>query len=235
MIVLLCLTALAPVCTNVTPGWIALRNHSRGSDIQNLCTIRTGNGDSLIGPDFSQRGDHMVKRKRMGLIRIGGTVLILGVAASLLAEHIEMKQAPLFVIERSTNANVVHYDANIRADGELDPRQPISAYWIMAAVDGHREELTPIEKARAYGYTVEPGRDSKSYHLRLVSQKQRDIAIVREGETIRAEAVIDGRRAWLKKMYVSTHKVLAVPTVKFIDLFGTDLATGEGVSERVMP
>ena len=177
----------------------------------------------------------MVKRTIERLVRVGGAILLLSAAAGLLAAHIESKQAPLFVIERSTNANVVHYDANIGPNGELDPRQPISAYWVMAAVDGHREELTALEKSRAYGFTVEPSRDSNSYRLRLVAQKQRDIAIVREGDAIRAEAVIDGHRAVLKKMYVNTHRVLAVPTVKYIELIGVDLATGESVSERVMP
>jgi hypothetical protein len=177
----------------------------------------------------------MVKRTSERLVRVGGTVLLLSAVAGLLAAHIETRQAPLFVIERSTNANAVHYDANVGADGQLDPRQPISAYWIMAAVDGHREELTALEKSLAYGFTVEPGQDSNSYHLRLVAQKRRDIAVVRQGDAIRAEAVIDGHRAWLKKMYVNTHKVLAVPTVKYIELFGTDLATGESVSEKVLP
>ena len=105
----------------------------------------------------------------------------------------------------------------------------------MAAVDGHREELTPLEKARAYGFTVEPAHDSKSYRLKLVAQRQREISIVRQGDTVHAESVIGGRRAWLRKMYVNTHKVLAVPTVKYIELFGIDMATGESVSEKVTP
>jgi hypothetical protein len=152
-----------------------------------------------------------------------------------MGENIESRRTPLFVIERSTNANVVHYDANLGADGQLDPRQPVSAYWIMSAVDGHREELTSLEKSRAYGFSVEPDPDSNSYRMKLVSQRQREIAIVRQGNTVHAEAVISGRRALLTKMYVNTHKVLAVPTVKYIELFGTDLATGESISERVTP
>jgi hypothetical protein len=176
----------------------------------------------------------MLKRPIAGLIRIGGTVLILSAAAGLLAAHIESRQATLFVIERNTNANVVHYDANIAANGQLDPRQPVTAYWVMAAADGHREELTPLEKSRAYGFTVEP-KDSNSYRLRLVAQRRRDISIVRQGDAVRAEAVIGGHRAWLQRMYVNSHKVLAVPTVKYIEMFGIDLATGESVSEKVLP
>ncbi|HTS28226.1 MAG TPA: DUF4833 domain-containing protein [Bryobacteraceae bacterium] len=166
--------------------------------------------------------------------RVGGLVVLLG-AAGLLAEHVEVRQTPLFVIERSTNANVVHYDANIGADGQIDPRRPVSAYWIMAAADGRREELTSLERAKAYGFSIEPGPDPQSYHLRLVAQKQRDIEIVRQGGQVRAQSMIDGRLAWLQKMYVSTHKVLAVPSVKYIDFFGVDVATGQDVTERFFP
>jgi predicted small lipoprotein YifL len=34
----------------------------------------------------------------------------------------QMKTSPLFILDRSTNANVVHYDAQFTADGSLDPR-----------------------------------------------------------------------------------------------------------------
>src|SRR5579864_7633395 len=48
---------------------------------------------------------------------------------------------PLFVIAKNTNANAVHYDAELTKDGKLDPNQPVVAYWIMAAENGHRQEL----------------------------------------------------------------------------------------------
>src|ERR1700704_665677 len=68
---------------------------------------------------------------------------------------------PLFVIERSVNSNVVHYDARIGADGKLDPMQPVVAYWIMGAEDGRRQELNLLERTRAYGFSIQPqGADS---------------------------------------------------------------------------
>ena len=39
----------------------------------------------------------------------------------------QTKTSPLFIIERSKNANVVHYDARLTADGELDPNEPVIA------------------------------------------------------------------------------------------------------------
>ena len=38
---------------------------------------------------------------------------------------------PLFTIERSLNHNVLHYEANLAADGTMDPKEPIVAYWVM--------------------------------------------------------------------------------------------------------
>ncbi len=160
--------------------------------------------------------------------------LLLATVAALGASDFERHQ-PLFVIERSTNANVVHYDVNLAPNGEIDPNRPIEAYWIMAALDGHRQELNSLERSRAYGFTVEPSVDSHSFRIELVSQKRRAIDIYRQGDMVRAETTIAGRRAYLTRIYVETHKVLAVPTVKSVELFGTDVATGQSLHETVAP
>ena len=61
----------------------------------------------------------------------------------------------LFVLERSTNANVIHYDAQITSDGTIDPKEPVIAYWAMLAEkEGKREELNALEKSLAYGFTI---------------------------------------------------------------------------------
>jgi len=71
---------------------------------------------------------------------------------ALLPAAAQAKTQPLFIIERSKNANVVHYDARLDADGRLDPKEPVVAYWIMLAEDGRRENLNWIEKRKAYGF-----------------------------------------------------------------------------------
>ena len=48
---------------------------------------------------------------------------------------------PLFTIERSLNHNVLHYEANLAADGTMDPKEPIVAYWVMLEKGGAREDL----------------------------------------------------------------------------------------------
>src|SRR5216117_743105 len=78
---------------------------------------------------------------------------------------------PLFSIERSTNANVVHYEARVTEDGKLDPADPVAVYWIMVAEDGRRQELNYLEKSRAYGFTVKCDPSDRSCNMALVSQK----------------------------------------------------------------
>src|SRR5216110_1933101 len=110
---------------------------------------------------------------------------------------------PLFIIERSINANVVHHDAKLSDDGNLDPQEPVVAYWVMAAKDGHRQELNLLERAKAYGFTVHPDASGKFYHMELVSQRRRDIHVYREGDMVRAETLIAGQPAYLQKVFVS--------------------------------
>ena len=160
--------------------------------------------------------------------------LLLAAAAALWGSDLGTQQ-PLFVIERSTNANVVHYDANLTPNGELDRRQPVNAYWIMAARDGHREELSAFEKSRAYGFNIEPEEDSHAFRLELVAQKNRAIRVYRNGDMVHAETTIGGRRAYLTRIFVNAHKVLAVPTIHSIELFGIDPKTGQTVHETVNP
>src|SRR4051794_19747957 len=125
-------------------------------------------------------------------------------------EILSVEYRTLFILERSTNANVIHYDAKLR-DGVVDPDQPVVAYWILKATDGRREELSTAEKRLAYGFSIERARSGGSFRLVLVAQKQREIKIYQENEVVRAETTIGGHRAILQRLFVATKRVLWVP------------------------
>src|SRR5712691_865167 len=91
-------------------------------------------------------------------VRWGRRMALAATAASFCfsgPNPIGSRYLPLFVIERSVNANVVHYDAKLGPDGKLDPREPVVAYWIMGAEDGRRQDLNAIERLRAYGFSTQ--------------------------------------------------------------------------------
>ena len=140
---------------------------------------------------------------------------------------------PLFIIGRNKNANVVHYDAQLTADGKLDPKGPVIAYWVMLAQDGKRTNLSWVEKKMAYGFKVKPDPSVNGYQMTIVAATQRSIAVKQVGSAVRAEVVIDGRPAILEKMYIDASGGLR-PTVHYLELYGKDVQTGEKRFEKVM-
>ena len=161
-------------------------------------------------------------------------ILLLGIL--FLAFPILMRSADqqLFIIERTTNGNVVHYDAHLDASGHLDPRVPVIVYWTMGWASGKRQGLNFLERTRAYGIhvrTKSPGR----YVLTVVSQKRVDIEVFEEDGQIRAETTIDGHRAYLQKIFANIDSSFLLPKVNYVELFGTDVISGVNCYQKVLP
>ena len=146
----------------------------------------------------------------------------------------QKKTQPLFIIERSKNANVVHYDARLTAAGEIDTNEPVIAYWVMLATDGHREKLNWIEKKKAYGFHIKPDPSVNGYKMTLVAVPQGQITVKKDGDTIRAELVIDGSPAVLEKIYINASDGLLGPKVHYIELHGKDIKTGEKRFQKIV-
>ncbi len=141
--------------------------------------------------------------------------------------------AELFRIERSTNANVVAYEANRTADGRLDPRDPVRVEWILLADGGRREELTFLERAFAYGFDVEDAAPADGFWLTLKAERSRRIRLrIRDG-CPRAFTLIAGREALLELLFVDVDGGGLAATVRGVDLRGTDAVTGAPLEERV--
>ncbi len=141
----------------------------------------------------------------------------------------------LFIIERSTNANVIHYDAKVATDGAIDSREPVIAYWVMLGEDGRREEFNALEKNLAYGFTIRHDKASNAYWMTLVSQKERPIHIFQQEGKVFAVTRIGGRDAYLRKIYVKTRKSGLFRTADYFELFGQDLVTKQDCQEKVVP
>jgi hypothetical protein len=145
------------------------------------------------------------------------------------------KNRSLFIIERSKNVNVVHYDARVTSDGKLDPREPVIAYWIMRAEDGRREELNWMENEKGYGFDIKPDPSVNGYKMTLMAAPQQQITVKKAGNAIRAEVAINGRTAVLEKIYINASDGLTGPKVRYIMLYGKDLKTGKMRSQRSVP
>jgi Domain of unknown function (DUF4833) len=165
-------------------------------------------------------------------ILVGGATLLTGFET----RADTLRAQPLFVIARSKNANVVHYEARVRQNGRLDPDEPVVAYWVMRAEDGRREGLTWLERRLAYGFTtsLEAGGEGLRLHVRAFTR--RDLSVRRDGTGhFHAEMPIAGHHAWLERIFVASDEHGMTPSVRYIDLLGRLPGDGTRVSERILP
>jgi hypothetical protein len=150
----------------------------------------------------------------------------------LLNSIVSAENKNLFKIERNKNANVVMYDARIDANGNIDKKKPIDAYWILFTKQGQRKEISAFEK-KAYGYNAAE-KENNSYNLILKAVKDRSMTIVLVNGEPKAEILINNKEAYLSSVYVSASDAL-IPKVSYLILTGTDPKTGAKVTEKITP
>ena len=162
----------------------------------------------------------------------GWAAKVLALALALGGDGPPQCPPELFRITRSTNANVVLYEAHEASSGTLDSAAPVRAVWLMLAEDGRREELTGLEWRLAYGVEVRRPAEPAAAVVTLRSQPRRPVAIRQREGCFVASTPIGGREARLRSIHVVVGRGLW-PTVRSVELFGVDLETGEELRESV--
>ena len=159
-------------------------------------------------------------------------LLILPISA--LADNIEPTVHRLFHIERNKNTNIVVYDALAQPDGNLLPKDPVIVYWLKLAEGGHRKDLKGIEKRMAYGFKI-LSREENRLVLKMVADVGRKVVVDAVDGTYHAFMKINDRQAILEKIFIFAEEGLIMPTVKYIELFGSDVETQETLYEKFLP
>jgi len=162
------------------------------------------------------------------------TLLLLALALPVLAEEEAPEPLRLFHIERNTNANIVVYDALFEDDGSLKKKDPIDVYWVRLAEEGQRKGLSRVERRMAYGYK-EKDREGAVLTIEMRADIGRLITILPDEGVSRAQIEIEGRTAWLEKVFIHATEGGVLPSVDFIELHGTDSETGEPAFEKFEP
>jgi hypothetical protein len=161
-------------------------------------------------------------------------IVLLAAAAALLTALSAFAQGneKLFFIQRSKNANEVHYDARVTKDGSLDARNPIDAYWLRKAEDGSRASITVFQKI-AYGYDVSANPDG-THTMKLTAFKDRPLKLVRVNGKWRAQVAISGKQAYMNRLYIATDESGVMPKVLYVDVFGEEIDSGKAVQEHIV-
>jgi hypothetical protein len=140
----------------------------------------------------------------------------------------------LFFIARSKSPAQVHYDAQLLADGSLDPKHTVDAYWYDRDPDGTTRTgpIKTFEKI-AYGWDTEPTGNG-TYAFKLRAFRDRAMWIVKVNDRWRLQTTILGKQAYLNKLYVKTDESGVIPKVIYVDVYGDDAASGAALQEHIV-
>lgn len=217
--------------TSLARAWDALTSWAR----------RLGVGASPRGDRASGRWQPMRRRRILlampsrrhfsWMLVSAAFALALTPTLSALAEDYTYDK--LFFIQRSKNANEVHYDARVNKDGGLDAKDPVAGYWINKAEDNSRSGISLLQKI-AYGFDVDAGGTAGTYTMRLKAFKERPLTLLKVSGKWRAQVMIGGKQAYLNKLYVATDESGVMPKVLYTDIFGEEVNGGKAVQEHIV-
>ncbi len=141
----------------------------------------------------------------------------------------------LFYIERNKNANIIQYDAQVTADGQLYSKEPVVGYWVRLAEQGQVKELIWIEKKFAYGFTTKLNKQKNTVTLDMVANLGRSIVVRQDGGDYRAVARIDGVDSYIEKIFIHATGKGTSTKVNYIELYGKAVNNGNDQYERFSP
>ena len=143
----------------------------------------------------------------------------------------------LFYVQRTHNHNTVIYELNLQPDGKLNKKEPLHPSWIRYEEGGVRKELSFIQN-RVYGLDVHM-LDESTFLIHFRSFKKRTIYLIQAEKNNQYKVMIsiNGKMEELTSIFIcSVNNSLGIPSsVKYIDIHGINPATGNIVSERVIP
>ncbi|MDD4602645.1 MAG: DUF4833 domain-containing protein [Bacteroidales bacterium] len=143
----------------------------------------------------------------------------------------------LFFVQRTHNRNTIAYELNLKPDGTINQGNPLHAYWIRYEEGGQRKELSSIQRM-LYGLEIQKGEKGRySFHFKYYKKKELYLIPAVKANSYKAMIVINGKMAEFTHLFIaSVTNSLGVPSsVKYIDIYGIDPASGSAVNERVIP
>lgn len=181
-----------------------------------------------VGPNITAIQDLWIRN-------ISGLLTLALIFTSMILHAGQPERQSLFKIERSKNANVVQYDAQIGSDGKLHREEPVIAYWIRLAEQGQIQELSWIQRKFAYGFKTSFHDASDSVTLKMATGIDQPIQVRFQEGKYRAMVEINGHPSELERIFIQAHSKGISITVDHMDIFGNDLKTGQETYMRITP
>lgn len=143
----------------------------------------------------------------------------------------------LFYIQRSKDANIIMYDANVTSDGRFDTEKPVDVYWIRYADKGQREDLSAFQWQMAYGYKQHrTASETDASTISLNAFKKLPIRVTYHHGHPVAMTIINGQSACLERVFVQVNPRSGfIPKIDYIEIYGTHPENKTPVYERINP
>lgn len=142
----------------------------------------------------------------------------------------------MFYIQRDPNANTVCYTLNLDKNGNLNSSEPLNIFWIRYTEGGHRKPLNFIQRTFAYGIKVK-SRSPTLYEMRSVAYDKLPLYLKKDAQgKYGVYARIANKECLLQCIFVRIDGgTLFSPNVLYVELKGTEIATGKVIVERIKP
>jgi hypothetical protein len=164
-----------------------------------------------------------------------GLLIITLVFAPAILYATQAERQSLFIIERSKNANIVQYDAQIGPDGKLLKKEPVIGYWIRLAEQGQVQKLSWTQRTFAFGFKAKYHQASDTATVDMVADIGQPIKVQRVKGKYMATVDLEGQPSQLEKIYIQAHGKGISVTVEYVEIFGRDLKTGKETYARIIP
>jgi hypothetical protein len=145
----------------------------------------------------------------------------------------------LFYVQRTINENTIIYALNEDAEGNLNEKEPIKAYWIKYAQGGKIDPLTYIQKTFAYGVSAKVvDNEKKSFSFSFVSYHKKEFYLAKSpvDNKYHVYGYFNNKINILKNICVKIEGgTFWVPNVKYAEVKGKDPATLSEIIEIIKP
>jgi len=141
----------------------------------------------------------------------------------------------LFFVQRSVNSNTVIYAANLDAQGNIDRKSPVDAFWRWFNVDGHKKPLNFIERMLAYGVRVNPAAPKGPITFTIAALPDRPLRLSLDDKG-HPEALMQIGTRTVKVVYVYLEVIDRglTPEVPWLDVFGIDKMSKKVIHEHAI-
>lgn len=134
----------------------------------------------------------------------------------------------LFYLQRDPDDNTIIYAASL-LNGELDPSNPIDAYWIRYEEDGKKQKLSFIQRKMAYGVNYKE-LSPNVYEMYIHAYKPLKIKLSKNSKTGKFEAHVKVKdmNILLNRIFVRINGgSLFKPNVQYIEICGKNMKDGK--------